>query len=576
MNINKMRKIIKLSVISFTALFLMFLSAKVSAKNLANVIVDGKKIYESVTYEPLGSGIGLSLRSLAHIYNAFLEWKPVSSIATLYVNNKKIDIKVGDDDVYFDRKRRTLKEVARLIGNDIFVASDILETKEFADITQSDSLLDINNSILTITHHSNIAPVRYFTRAENTQLVLHLSEPLSYSVSKSTNSIILSIVGGVSKNERAQVGNGVVRDVIYENNGRATDIRINLLQTPKRVRVSRLSRPDRISVIIDHKSPIDITAAYNTDTLSYANINDDVSAFLSAPEELGKARIIKNPQSIGGQRSERAQDFISLFSKNDSPSNAVDYSIVQGENFKETLAPSLRKRNSNQKRIIVIDPGHGGHDPGAIGPAGTNEKDVTLAIAYELKKLLDEDGSYKAILTRSDDRFIPLGERAEIANKLHADLFISIHCNANINRSVDGFEIYFLSERATDPSAIATENLENSVLELEGKNDREKTTLQKMFWSMMLNEYINESAELSGFIAAETPRRLKIANRGVKQAGFYVLRGAEMPAVLVESAFISNYSQEMKLRTRAFQILVADSVYEGVIRYFARKDRQRK
>ena len=162
-------------------------------------------------------------------------------------------------------------------------------------------------------------------------------------------------------------------------------------------------------------------------------------------------------------------------------------------------------------------------------------------------------------------------ERANIANKNKADLFISVHCNANLNRNASGFEVYFLSEHASDSEAISTETLENSVVALEDKSDEKKTVLQNMLWSMVVNEYINESSELSSFIAAEASGRLKVPNRGLKQANFYVLRGTQMPSVLVETSYISNYTEEAKLNTSSFQKSTADSIYEGVKKYYARK-----
>jgi len=568
-----MKKITTIFIL-FSFLMSCILSMPIGAQNnpqrigAANIIIDAVKKQETISIVNLGAQKGVSLRDIAFLYGAFLEWKPISGIATIYINNQKIDVKVDDNTVYLNKKSRQLNEKSRLIGNDIFVPVDIFNYKEFGEITQTDTIWDSKNFILNIEHNLNIAPARYFTRADATQIVIHLSESLPYSISKSTNSVLLNIMRGKTKNERVNVANGIVKDIIYEDGGRLAVVKINLSKTPKRVRTAKLSNPERISIIIEHQEPIDITTAYSSDSLNAGEF-EDVSAFLISPDELGSARVL-NTNSVpkGGS----VEDLVSLFSASNAASVKNNYDIVQDS--AASLRTNASKRKSNEKKTIVIDPGHGGQDPGAIGAGGTNEKDIVLAIAHELKKILDEDGGYRTVLTRSDDRFIPLGTRAEIANKVHADLFISIHCNANINRSVDGFEIYFLSEKATDPDALATENLENSVIELEGKNTKEKSALQKMFWSMTLNEYINDSAELSSFIAAETPKRLKIQNRGVKQAGFYVLRGAEMPAVLVESAFISNYSQEAKLRTRAFQILVADSIYEGLTRFFARKERQ--
>ena len=249
-------------------------------------------------------------------------------------------------------------------------------------------------------------------------------------------------------------------------------------------------------------------------------------------------------------------------------------SIIDDLSSFKDIAVAMTGRKNKDAKVIVIDAGHGGNDPGAVGPRGTKEKDITLKIAYELKKLFDRDKNYTVILTRKDDVFIPLAERTNIANEKRANLFISIHCNANINRKVSGFEVYFLSERASDADALATANLENSAIELEGKPSPKLAGIQRMLWSMMQNEYLNESSELSSFISAIATGRMRITNRGVKQAGFYVLRGTQMPAVLVEVAFISNYEEEQKLKNGNFQKAAALSVYEGVLRYYERKTKQ--
>jgi N-acetylmuramoyl-L-alanine amidase len=151
-------------------------------------------------------------------------------------------------------------------------------------------------------------------------------------------------------------------------------------------------------------------------------------------------------------------------------------------------------------------------------------------------------------------------------------MFIAVHCNANMNRDVAGFEIYFLSENASDSDAAATAVLENSVVRLEGKPNRKRAKLQELLWSMTVNEFINESSELCSIIGGEVTRRIKIENRGVKQAGFFVLRGAMMPAVLVECAFLSNYGEEAKLKTKKFQSGIADSIFEGVKKYYQRQE----
>lgn len=225
-----------------------------------------------------------------------------------------------------------------------------------------------------------------------------------------------------------------------------------------------------------------------------------------------------------------------------------------------------------KKKIrLVLDAGHGGDDPGAIGPNGTREKDINLSIALETARLLKEDGNFEVILTRESDVFIPLAERTNLANEKKADLFISIHCNAAFKKSTRGFEIYFLSEKASDPEAAATEILENSVVELEKKKLVKKSKVQEILWSLVVTEFINESAELCSFMAENVPGRLQTENRGIKQAGFYVLRGAQMPAVLVECGYLSNPGEEAKLRQKYYQQQISDGIYNAILKYCWRK-----
>ncbi|HUW23200.1 MAG TPA: N-acetylmuramoyl-L-alanine amidase [bacterium] len=218
-------------------------------------------------------------------------------------------------------------------------------------------------------------------------------------------------------------------------------------------------------------------------------------------------------------------------------------------------------------RTIVIDPGHGGKDPGAIGPRGTKEKDVVLRIAHKLAKELHKNLKTRVILTRYHDVFLPLADRTAIANQQKADLFISIHCNASLKSRTKGFEVYFLSDEVSDEEAQAVANMENAVMALEERTE-ERNELSSILWSLTMNEFMNESSELCSLICSEVDRKLRdVENRGVKQAGFTVLRGAKMPAILVEAAFISNRSGERRLKSSKFQKSVVESICTGVKEY---------
>jgi N-acetylmuramoyl-L-alanine amidase len=224
---------------------------------------------------------------------------------------------------------------------------------------------------------------------------------------------------------------------------------------------------------------------------------------------------------------------------------------------------------------IVIDPGHGGKDPGTVGIRGTEEKTINLLVAQALAQSLRDDGDYEVLLTRTDDTFIPLAERAALANRYNADLFISVHCNASLSPKLKGMEVYFLSERASDPHADAVARAENAPLALEGGSSRSQAKLQLLLRSLVKNVNINESSALGGMVDREVGQSLGENTLGVKQAAFYVLRGAEMPAVLIETGFLSNKSEEKDLLNPSFRQKLVSGIVEAIKDYDKRKQKER-
>jgi SsrA-binding protein len=205
---------------------------------------------------------------------------------------------------------------------------------------------------------------------------------------------------------------------------------------------------------------------------------------------------------------------------------------------KEVLSPFLSEKF--KIKTIIVDPGHGGRDPGAIGRNGLKEKKITLDIAKKLRKLLLEEG-FKVILTRKEDESLPLDDRVKIANYYKGDLFLSIHANAIPRRKrsrAGGFEVYFVSP-TTDASALAVAARENAVRNLEKKKE-EGDYKSIILVDMVYREFIRESAELAEVIIEKMDGKLDIKNRGVRQALFYVLRRVAMPSVLVEVAFVKQ------------------------------------
>ena len=214
---------------------------------------------------------------------------------------------------------------------------------------------------------------------------------------------------------------------------------------------------------------------------------------------------------------------------------------------------------------IVIDPGHGGKEVGAIGPAGLMEKDATLTLCRKLAAALEAKLKTRVILTRNDDTVVPLDQRTAIANQYHADLFLSVHMNAAIVKGAHGAETYFLSLDASDKLAEKAAEVENA-----SKNSAapaSSSDLKLMLWDLAQQEYLNESSRLAQAVQEEMNRITGVQSRGVKQAPFKVLVGATMPAALVEVAFITNPDEEAKIKSDAFQKTVVDALTTAVERY---------
>jgi len=214
---------------------------------------------------------------------------------------------------------------------------------------------------------------------------------------------------------------------------------------------------------------------------------------------------------------------------------------------------------------IVIDPGHGGHDTGTIGPTGVNEKDVVLDVALRLMKLLEHSTGCEVIMTRSDDTFIPLEERTAIANEKGADLFLSIHANASRDRNARGIETYYLN-LTSSPEALEVAARENAT------SQESVHELQNLIKKIAMTEKIEESQDLAKQVQREVYMRMTKASgaqrdRGVKKAPFVVLIGANMPSVLAEISFLTNPRDERMLKRPDYREKIASALYSGIVEY---------
>ena len=221
---------------------------------------------------------------------------------------------------------------------------------------------------------------------------------------------------------------------------------------------------------------------------------------------------------------------------------------------------------------VVLDPGHGGEDPGASGKNGSREKDIVLSIAKRLKARIEEYPNMRVMLTRDGDYFVPLGTRVEKARKVQADLFVSIHADAFVQPSARGSSVFVLSEKgATSTAARWLADKENLADTIGGVNvkshDRQ---LASVLFDLSTTAQINDSMKLGQSVLGEIGGINRLHKGSVEQAGFAVLKAPDIPSILIETAFISNPEEEAKLLDEAYQNKMADAIVKGIRRYFAK------
>ncbi len=248
--------------------------------------------------------------------------------------------------------------------------------------------------------------------------------------------------------------------------------------------------------------------------------------------------------------------------------------VLANPNDARAAAPEAAR--TDRLIIIALDPGHGGEDPGAIGPGGTREKDVVLRVAHLLRERINattvNGNSMRAYLTRDADFFVPLHVRVQKAQRVQADLFVSIHADAFFTPTAGGASVFALSQGAASSSAARwMAAKENKADLIGGLNVRAKDAhVQRALLDMSTTAQINDSLKLGGALLGEIGRVGKLHKPRVEQAGFAVLKAPDIPSVLVETAFISNPAEEAKLRSSDYQEQLADALMRGIQRYFAR------
>ena len=233
--------------------------------------------------------------------------------------------------------------------------------------------------------------------------------------------------------------------------------------------------------------------------------------------------------------------------------------------------PPLPPRRPGAGRVVVIDPGHGGVDPGAIGAGGTREKDIVLSVGLALREALRARGNYRIVMTRDGDSFVRLGDRVRIARRANADLFVSLHADAAAGRAARGAGVYTLSEKSSDREAAALARRENRSDIIAGVDlSDEADDVTSILIDLAQRETMNQSATLAQTVVVELGQRVTMRSNPHRFAGFRVLKAPDVPSVLVEIGFLTNRQEEAQLKSSRTRQRIADGLADAIDAYFRR------
>lgn len=331
-------------------------------------------------------------------------------------------------------------------------------------------------------------------------------------------------------------------------------------------KVMTLSKPDRI--VIDINNAFKRASIFNSLDLS----SSPIKAIRTAKRNQNDLRVVLD---LKGKAE--AKSF--LLKANEQYNERLVFDLVsetKKKQFKDKIENKLDELSIHSGKrdiVVVIDPGHGGEDPGAIGPNGIREKQVVLAIAQELKKRINAKQGFKAFLTRESDYYIGLRDRTVLARKLNADLLVSIHADAFTKPQAKGASVYALSNRgATSEMARWLAKKENSAdliggidgLSLEDKDD----VLAGVLLDLSSTASLTASLGVGSKVLTSMSHMAHLHKKTVQQAGFVVLKSPDIPSILVETGFISNPGEARRLKSSSYQKQLADSIHKGIVRYF--------
>ena len=501
----------KKGIISFIVLFLIILILISNILCLAqheeiSVFLDGNKLNTEVPPNISNGRIYLPARDIVEALGGRITWFPALKLLNIIMRDREVSVVMDVPEAEVDGKNMQLNDAPSIIQNRVMLPLEVISllTDIEANLDRESNQLNINRKRPLIT------AIRNYTYPYKTRIVLDLSEKTAYNVLTLSNPerIVVDLDASISQLESEQ------KEVLID------DLLVS------RVRTGQFNQ-DTVRVVADLK-----------------NMNEYDVFELSSPQ-----RIV-----------------LDIYMSQEQAGSVAESSVlpeVREETFSATEVAAVKE---NGKYVVVIDPGHGGSQPGAIGPSGLKEKDVVLDIALRLKRMLQNDG-FSIHMTREKDVDISLESRPLMALQKEADVFISIHINSVFQKgshTAKGVETYVLSSKYIGASAKDVADRENKANQY---HNYENEVINQIIADLEESASIDFSLDLADMVQKRLVQHTGLGNRGVKQAPFIVLKGVNMAAVLVEVGFICNPNEEKLLKTSEFREKIAQALSQSVKDY---------
>jgi N-acetylmuramoyl-L-alanine amidase len=458
---------------------------------------------------------------------------------------------------------------------------------------------------------SEVRAVRLGVHADHTRLVLDLSAPTKFSVTEGSanNLVVIELADAVaaSKLQAALAGQGLIQAIDLEPRGKALEVRVTLAPGAGLQRFDTLaaagSSPARLFIDIVRQEAASTVAsepAAAETTLESAAVSAKPDTATAKPESVQIASAATTLQTMrdlvaaalkagdaaaaNADSAPAADDAATLIPPRkpaapataaaDSPEPAAASPPADGVTlaampaFGAMMIPPTKPKSGGEKFLIALDAGHGGKDPGAIGINGTEEKEITLKMAIELKALLEGTGRYDVLLVRDDDTLIPLRKRIEIARQSGADLFISLHADHNDNKHQRGASVYTLSETASDAEAAALATRENKEDLITGVDlSHQSQMVTSILIDLAQRETKNLSARLASYVTKQLSTTTRMVYSSHRFAGFAVLKSPDVPSILVELGYLSNEMDEKELASKKYRGRMAKAILRAIDQY---------